>query len=78
MLGVRLDPAVERGLEALAKRQRRSKSEIARELITKHVRRHDEAYLAEARRQSLAAAKRESPDDYAFWESVSAWGDDEK
>ena len=76
MLGVRLDPEIDRGLSALAKRQRRTKSDIVREVVARHVRLHDEAYLAEARRQSLRAAEHDSEEEQAFWESVSAWDAD--
>lgn len=61
MLGVRLDPETERALANLAKRDRRTKSDIAREAISRHVMAHDAAYLAEARRQSLRAAAAEDP-----------------
>ena len=72
MLGVRLDPETERRLEALARRERRSKSAIVREVVAKAVRARDEAYLAEARRQSIEASRRENPEDYAFWEAIEA------
>ncbi|HVI97964.1 MAG TPA: ribbon-helix-helix protein, CopG family [Sphingomonas sp.] len=61
MLGVRLDTETERSLTALARRTRRTKSDIAREAVRLYVRRHDESYLAEARRQSLAAAAKDDP-----------------
>ena len=56
MLGVRLDSDLEERLAAVARTQGRSKSDIAREAVRRYVERHDEAFLAEARRQSLAAA----------------------
>ncbi|MEG3171672.1 ribbon-helix-helix protein, CopG family [Sphingomonas sp. ZB1N12] len=56
MLGVRLDSELEERLAAVARTQGRSKSDIAREAVRRYVERHDEAFLAEARRQSLAAA----------------------
>lgn len=62
MLGVRLDPDVEQSLAALAKRTRRSKSEIVRELVTRHLRAQDEVYLAEARRMSRRAAETDPPE----------------
>lgn len=61
MLGVRLDNAAEQQLAALARRTRRTKSDIVREAVTRYVTAHDEAYLAEARRQSLLAAQRDDP-----------------
>ena len=61
MLGVRLDAETEKNLTALARRTRRTKSDIAREAVRLYVRRHDESYLAEARRQSLAAAAADDP-----------------
>ena len=72
MLGVRLDPETERRLEAVARRERRSKSSIVREVVEKALRVRDEAFLKEARRQSIEASKRENPDDYAFWEAIEA------
>lgn len=56
MLGVRLDSELEDRLAAVARTQGRSKSDIAREAVRRYVERHDEAFLAEAKRQSLAAA----------------------
>jgi RHH-type rel operon transcriptional repressor/antitoxin RelB len=61
MLGVRLDEDAERQLTALARRTRRTKSDIVREAVSRYVSAHDEAYLAEARRQSLRAAERDDP-----------------
>ena len=72
MLGVRLNSTTEKALEALARRTRRSKSDIAREAITRHVERHDEAFLAEARRQSLCSASRDDPEEWRFLESLEA------
>lgn len=63
MLGVRLEPETERRLVALARRTRRSKSDIAREAVRRYVAQHDSAYLAEARRQSLAASRSDGDDD---------------
>jgi RHH-type rel operon transcriptional repressor/antitoxin RelB len=56
MLGVRLDSELEERLAAVARTQGRSKSDIAREAVRRYVERHDEAFLAEAKRQSLTAA----------------------
>jgi RHH-type rel operon transcriptional repressor/antitoxin RelB len=56
MLGVRLDSELEERLAAVARTQGRSKSDIAREAVRRYVERHDEAFLAEAKRQSLRAA----------------------
>jgi RHH-type rel operon transcriptional repressor/antitoxin RelB len=58
MLGVRLDSELEERLAAVARTQGRSKSDIAREAVRRYVERHDEAFLAEAKRQSLRAAAR--------------------
>lgn len=78
MLGVRLDPETEKALDTLARRTHRSKSDIAREAIAKHVRIHDEAFLAEARRQSLRAAARGwTPEDEAWEEIAAAWDEPE-
>ena len=59
MLGVRLDSELEERLAAVARTQGRSKSAIAREAVRRYVERHDEAFLAEARRQSMKAAARD-------------------
>ena len=59
MLGVRLDSDLEERLAAVARTQGRSKSDIAREAVRRYVERHDEAFLAEAKRQSLAVAKQD-------------------
>jgi len=59
MLGVRLDSELEKRLAAVARTQGRSKSDIAREAVRRYVERHDEAFLAEARRQSMKAAARD-------------------
>ncbi|HEX8446655.1 MAG TPA: ribbon-helix-helix protein, CopG family [Sphingomonas sp.] len=67
-----MDAYTEAGLEALAKRTRRSKSEIARDAIRRHVESHDHALKAEARRQSLNAAQRADKSDFAFWEAIEA------
>ncbi|PZO75495.1 MAG: CopG family transcriptional regulator [Sphingomonas taxi] len=53
---MRLDSELEERLAAVARTQGRSKSDIAREAVRRYVERHDEAFLAEAKRQSLAAA----------------------
>jgi len=75
MLGVRLGPETERRLQELARRSRRSKSDIAREAIETYVRRHESALVAEARRQSLSAAARGWSKEDAAWEAVAAADD---
>jgi len=70
MLGVRLDPETERALEALSRRTHRSKSEIVREILSRHVRDQDEAYRTEARRQSRHAAAIADPEEESFWEAL--------
>ena len=72
MLGVRLDDDLERRLTSVARTQGRSKSDIAREAVRRYVDLHDEAFRAEARRQSLEAAKHEAADEYAFAEAIEA------
>ena len=72
MLGVRLDQDVERDLSEVARRLHRSKSDIAREAITKFVRSKNLALVAEARRQSENAVKRGWSDDDAHWDSIAA------
>ena len=78
MLGVRLDSELEERLAAVARTQGRSKSDIAREAVRRYVERHDEAFLAEARRQSLAAAALGWTEDDEAWERLGvAWDDPE-
>ncbi len=78
MLGVRLDSELEERLAAVARTQGRSKSDIAREAVRRYVERHDEAFLAEARRQSLAAAALGWTEDDEAWERLGvAWDDSE-
>ena len=75
MLGVRLDSETEHSLAAIARRTKRSKSEIAREAIVRYVRGHDSALIAEARRQSENAMARGRTDEDAYWESLAASDD---
>jgi RHH-type rel operon transcriptional repressor/antitoxin RelB len=73
VLGVRLDSELEERLAAVARTQGRSKSDIAREAVRRYVERHDEAFLAEAKRQSLvAAAADRAADDWDFFEAIEA------
>lgn len=73
MLGVRLDDDAERQLADLAQRTRRTKSDIVREAVSRYVAAHDQAYLAEARRQSLRAAE---CDDFAIPDILDSALDD--
>jgi RHH-type transcriptional regulator, rel operon repressor / antitoxin RelB len=76
MLGVRLDDELERRLTTVARSQGRSKSDIARDVIRRYVDQHDAAYLAEAKRQSLAAAARGWTEEDEAWEKLGvAWDD---
>ena len=78
MLGVRLDSELEERLAAVARTQGRSKSDIAREAVRRYVERHDEAFLAEAKRQSLAAAALGWTEENDAWERLGvAWDDPE-
>ena len=72
MLGLRIDASLERRLSALARVQGRSKSEIARDAVASYVDRHDEAFRAEARRQSQNAAQRGWTEEDVHWESIAA------
>jgi RHH-type rel operon transcriptional repressor/antitoxin RelB len=76
MLGVRLDDELERRLTAVARTQGRSKSDIARDAVRRYVELHDEAYLAEARRQSLAASARGWTEEDEAWERLGILYDD--
>ncbi len=78
MLGVRLDSELEERLAAVARTQGRSKSDIAREAVRRYVERHDEAFLAEAKRQSLQAAALGWTEEDEAWERLGvAWDDPE-
>ena len=73
MLGVRLDSELEQRLAAVARSQGRSKSDIAREAVRRYVDLHDEAFRAEAKRQSLRAAAQETAGtvaDQPFWHAT--------
>jgi predicted transcriptional regulator len=68
MLGVRLDPKLDRRLAAEARRRRISKSQLAREAIERYLAAQDLA--KEAREQSLrasAAAGEPFPHDDRGW-----------
>ena len=71
MLGIRLDAETEQGLQQLAARSRRSKSEIAREAIRRYVRQHDASLGAEARRQSLRATERGWTSEDEAWADLA-------
>ncbi|MES2997571.1 MAG: DUF6290 family protein [Verrucomicrobiota bacterium] len=51
MLAIRLDPEIEKRLEALAKRTGRTKTFYAREAILEHLEDLEDAYLATSRVQ---------------------------
>ena len=55
MLGIRLEQDLDQRLAALAKRQGRTKSDLAREAIRRYL--MDDGLAAEARRQSLLVSK---------------------
>lgn len=73
MLGVRLDDELERRLTAVARSQGRSKSDIARDAVRRYVDLHDEAYRSEARRQSLAACRRDTEQGGDTWDASGPW-----
>lgn len=56
MLGIRLEPELERGLEALARQMGKSKSYVAREAIRQYL--TENTLAIEARRQSRAVSRR--------------------
>lgn len=59
MLGVRLDPETERGLDAIARRTKRPKSQIAREVIRAYVNRYDNEARARAEWRQISASERD-------------------
>lgn len=74
MLGIRLADKLEKELVALAQRQGRTKSEVAREAIRIYVERH--ALAQEAHRQSLLVAAADDADIDEFVSqaaSVEGW-----
>lgn len=76
MLGVRLDDDLARRLASVARTQGRSKSDIARDAVRRYVELHDRAYLAEAKRQSLAVSASGWSEADAAWEGLAAADDD--
>lgn len=60
MLGVRLDSDTERELEALAKRTRRPKSQIARDAIRAYVSRHGRIARAKAEWAKISLHERKN------------------
>ncbi len=58
MFGIRLEPNLDQKLAALAKRQGRTKSDLAREAIRRYL--LDDDLAAEAHRQSLLVSKSDS------------------
>ena len=76
MLGIRLDADLERQLAGVAQQQGRSKSDVAREAVRRYVERHDAAFLAEAKRQSLAIAALGWTEEDEAWEALAAVDDD--
>lgn len=76
MLGVRLDADLEQRLTSVARTQGRSKSDIARDAVRRYVDLHDQAFRAEARRQSLRAAEQGWTNEDEAWERLGvAWDD---
>ena len=71
MLGVRLDDETERMLGSVARAQGRTKSDVARGAIRRYVELNDEAYRAEAKRQSRVAAGSGAPSEDAAWEALA-------
>ncbi len=57
MLGIRLEPELDRQLATVARQTGRSKSELVREAIRRFLNGND--LIAEARRQSLLVAERD-------------------
>jgi RHH-type rel operon transcriptional repressor/antitoxin RelB len=74
MLAIRLDAQMERRLAALARRQRRTKSQIAREALRQYL--EGESLAAEARRQSLHVSRTAAERDAVrFVEHAADTGD---
>ncbi len=75
MLGLRLDPELEAALSMTARAEGRTKSQIVRDALQRYIDHHSPAFRAEARRQSLNAARRGRTDEDAGWEAVAASDD---
>ena len=75
MPGVRLDETTGRKLGDLARRTRRTKSDIAREAIARFVRHQDEALMVEAPRRSADAVARGWTEEDANWEALISTDD---
>ena len=71
MLGIRLEPDLEAQLAAVAHARGVTKSDVARDAIRRHVNALGDAYRAECRRQSLAAAGLPKSDDDRFWDALA-------
>ncbi len=61
MFGIRLERDLDQQLAALAKRQGRTKSDLAREAIRRYL--MDDDLVAEARRQSLLVSRSDGEQD---------------
>lgn len=76
MLGIRIDPATERELEALARRQGRTKSAVVREALRRYL--ASVGLADEARRQSLAVGADDAEREAArFTERATDPGEDD-
>lgn len=64
-------------LALIARTQGRSESDVIRDAVRSYVEQHDEAFLAEARRQSLNAAARGWTEEDQYWESRAAFNEAE-
>jgi len=72
VLAVRLDPPLQRDLGAIAKRQKRSKSDVVRDAIRRYL--ESDALAAEARRQSVRVSRsRGEQDALDFIEQSVDW-----
>ncbi|MBA3897166.1 MAG: ribbon-helix-helix protein, CopG family [Sphingomonadaceae bacterium] len=72
-LGVRLDPELGRRFAALARRTRRSRSDLTREAVRSLVERYE--CTSEELRQLSAVRAADAGFDWDFWESMSASDD---
>ena len=74
MLALRLPPAIEKRLDALAKKTGRTKSFYAREAILRHIEDIEDYYLARggARKSSKAAGRKARSADADWLRSLSA------
>ena len=70
MLGIRLDPETERGLQSLVRQTGRPKSQIAREAIQQYIAKNDGLERARMQWAKISEAERDDPEMNAILEAA--------